>query len=201
MLAEHLVYNAAIAIVVGMIFFRFTGRDNSWIIILVTYVPDLDKITGPVLRQFGITVLIEGQRIQHGTFHNIAVMVVFAVLMGFLLHPFGIPYFDSCILSAIGFSGHLFEDALVYPASYKYLWPFSNKLLGLAWLPTGISEESYTANFLHIANAEVLSIGLVILLGVALFRTWYEGTGWIRWYMPEKVYRNIFLPSVKEKTP
>jgi hypothetical protein len=192
MLAEHLVYTTAIAVIAGMLFFRYTGRDTSWIVILVAYAPDSDKILDPVLNGIGFTVLFEAHTIHHGTFHNIAAMVIFAVIIAFLFHPFGIRFLDSFIFTIIGFGAHLVEDALVYPANYMYLWPFSHDKLGLAWLPVNGSEESYNADFFHIANTEVLLIGLVLLMSAILIRTRVEGPGWIRWYMPEKVYRYIF---------
>jgi hypothetical protein len=75
-----------------------------------------------------------------------------------------------------------------------YLWPLSSQKLGLAWLPVG-SEEVYNATFLHIANIEVLVIGLFLLLLAVLVRTRAEGFGWIRWYMPARVYRVLFAPA------
>lgn len=196
MLAEHLVFTSAIAVIVGMLFFHYTGRDSSWIIILVSYAPDFDKISDRFLNQLGFTVLFDGNPIHHGTFHNIAAMLLFAVIMAFLLHPLGFRFFDTFIFSIIGFGAHLFEDALVYPSDYMYLWPFSQEKLGLTWLPVNGYEESYNSNFFHIANTEVLIIGITFLLIAILIRTWLEGTGWIRWYMPEKVYL-FFTPDKK----
>lgn len=198
MLAEHLVYNIAIAIIAGMIFFRFTGRDCSWIIILVTYVPDLDKIAHFILYDFGILLLYQGHTIHHGTFHTIAAMLIFGVIIAFLLHPFGIRFFDAFLFTIIGIGAHLFEDALVYPANYMYLWPLSDDKIGLAWLSSGLSEESYTSNFFHIANTEVLLIGLAFLAAAVLIRTRVEGPGWIRWYMPEGIYRKYFARDTRK---
>jgi hypothetical protein len=192
MMAEHLVFTAAIAVLVGMISFRLTGRDSSWIVVLVSYAPDLDKISDAILNGIGFTVLFEGHTIHHGTFHTVAAMVIFAVIIAFLLHPLGIPTLDSFIFTLIGFCAHLFEDALVYPANYMYLWPFSRQKLGLAWLPVTGSEESYNANFFHLANTEVLLIGLIFLILALLVRTRVAGSSWIRWYMPEKVYQKFF---------
>jgi len=192
MLAEHLVYSTALAVIAGMLFFRYTGRDESWIIILVSYAPDLDKIADPILDRIGFTVLFEGHTIHHGTFHNIAAMVIFGVIMAFLLSPLGIRYLDAFLFSVIGFGAHLFEDALVYPADYTYFWPFSHAKTGLGWLPFTGTEESYNADFFHIANTEVLLIGLIFLLIAVLVRTRVEGPGWIRWYMPASVYRRFF---------
>jgi hypothetical protein len=191
MMAEHLVYSAAIAVLAGMISFQLTGRDNSWIVLLVSYAPDLDKIMNIFLHRIGIIVMYDGHTIHHGTFHTVAAMIFFGIILAFILHPLGIRFFDTILFTIIGFGAHLFEDALVYPANYMYLWPLSSEKLGLAWLPVG-SEEVYNATFLHIANTEVLYIGLVFLILALLVRTWAEGTGWIRWYMPKKVYRKFF---------
>jgi hypothetical protein len=193
MLAEHLVYTSAIAIIAGMILFRFTGRDTSWIIILVSYVPDLDKIADRILNGIGFTVLFEGHTIHHGTFHNIAAMIIFAVIIAFLLHPLGIRYLDAFIFTIIGFGAHLFEDALVYTSNYMYLWPLYRGKMGLGWLPVNGIEENYKADFFHIANSEVLFIGMIFLFAAILIRTRFEGPGWIRWYMPEKLYRWCFF--------
>ncbi|MFZ0006249.1 MAG: metal-dependent hydrolase [Methanoregula sp.] len=192
MLAEHIIYNAAIAIIVGMLFVRYFGRDTTWIIILVSWAPDLDLFAKGILNKIGITLLFYGQPIQHGTFHNIAAMVIFGIIVAFLLAPFGLRFFDSMFFAMIGFGGHLFEDALVYLTDYRYFWPFSNKLMGLSWLPVG---TPYKATFFHIANTEVLVIGLVLLSVAIMIRTRVEGHGWIRWYMPDKVYQRFFAKT------
>lgn len=194
MLAEHFVYTAAVAVIAGMLSFRFTGRDCSWIAVLVSYAPDLDKITNFFLQGIGLVVMYDGHIIHHGTFHTVAAMIFFSVVLAFVLHPLGIRFFDTIFFTIVGYGAHLFEDALVYPANYMYLWPLSSQKLGLAWLPVG-SEESYNATFLHIANIEVLAIGLLLLVLAVMVRTRVEGSGWIRWYMPARVYHALFGPS------
>jgi len=192
MLAEHIIYSTALAILVGMIFYRFTGRDSSWIIILCAWIPDIDLIANGVLNRFGFTLLFEGHKITHGVFHNIAMMVIFGILVAFLLNPFGIRFFDALFFAVIGFGAHLFEDALVYKAGYPYLWPFYSKDLGFGLLPNILTEENYFRDFFGIANTYVLIVGLVVLLVAIIIRTYAEGPAWIRWYMPEKVYRKLF---------
>jgi len=192
MIAEHLIYSTALAILVGMLFFHYTGRDSSWIIILCAWIPDIDLIANRILTSFGFTLLFEGHKITHGVFHNIAIMVIFAIFVAFILHPFGIRFFDAFFFAVIGFAAHLFEDALVYKVGYPYLWPFSSKDLGFGLLPNMISEENYIRNFYGIANTEVLIIGLLFLLVAIIIRTYVEGKTWIRWYMPEKVYVKLF---------
>jgi len=192
MLAEHIIYSVALAILVGMLFYRFTGRDSSWIIILCAWVPDIDLIANGVLTRSGFTLLFEGHRISHGVFHNIAIMVIFGILAAFLLHPFGIRFFDAFFFAVIGFGAHLVEDALVYKVGYPYLWPFSSEDLGIGLLPNILSEENYFRTFFGIANTEVLIIGLVFLLVALLIRTYWEGSTWIRWYMPHRLYVKLF---------
>lgn len=198
MLAEHLVYTAALAIIAGMLFSRFTGRDTSWIIILVSYLPDLDKVADRILNAGGFTLLFEGHTIHHGTFHNIVAIGLLAVMVAFLLHPLGIRFFDSVIFTVTGLGAHLVEDALVYADNYLFLWPFSREKIGLAYLPVGGSEETYTTDFFHIANTEVLMIGLSLLLLAIIVRSRLEGPGWIRWYMPERIFTAFSSPG---KTP
>jgi len=192
MIAEHIIYSTAIAILVGMLFFKYTGRDYSWIIILCAWAPDIDVIANPVLTRFGFTLLFEGHRISHGVFHNIAVMVIFGILVAFLLHPLGIRFFDALFFSIIGFGAHLVEDALVYKVGYPYLWPFSSQELGWGLLPNIVSEENYIRDFFGIANTEVLVIGFLAVLIAIIIRTYVEGPTWIRWYMPDKVYGKLF---------
>ena len=192
MLAEHFIYSAAIAILVGMLFFKYTGRDSSWIIILCALAPDIHMIANRVLTRFGFTLLFEGHKITHGVFHNIAMMVIFGILLAFLLNPFGIRFFDALFFAVIGFGAHLFEDALVYKAGYPYLWPFYSKDLGFGLLPNILTEENYFRDFFGIANTYVLIVGLVVLLVAIIIRTYAEGPAWIRWYMPEKVYVKLF---------
>ncbi|MGA2913371.1 MAG: metal-dependent hydrolase [Methanoregula sp.] len=193
MLAEHIIYSSALAILVGMVFYKYTGRDFSWIIILCAWAPDLDFIANRGFRYLKIRLLLNGSSIQHGTFHNIAFMVIFGIAMAFLLHPLGIKFFDSLFFSMIGFGAHLFEDALVYKVGYTFLWPFSSEVLGIGLLPNMMNEENYIRDFFGIANTEVLIIGLLLLLVAVIIRTWFEGSlSWLRCYMPHKMYENFF---------
>ncbi|HWS21668.1 MAG TPA: metal-dependent hydrolase [Methanoregula sp.] len=191
MISEHIIYSTAIAIIVGMLYYRYTGRDHSWIIILCAWIPDFDIIAKSALNKLGFIVLFDGQPIHHGTFHTVAMMVIFAILVAFLLHPFGIRFIDSLFFATIGFGTHLFEDALVYKVGYMYLWPFITENLGIGILPNIISEENYFRDFFWVANTEVLIIGILVLIAAMLIRTSVEGTSWIRFYLPESMYKKI----------
>jgi membrane-bound metal-dependent hydrolase YbcI (DUF457 family) len=193
MFLEHIIYSTALAILIGMVFYKYTGRDSSWIIIPCSLLPDLDVVTNPVLRSLGIRLLLDGSSIHHGTFHNIAFMMLFGIAVAFLLNPLGIRFFDSLFFAMVGFGAHLLEDWLVYDPGYMFLWPFSSKILGFGLLPDIMNEENYVKDFFRIANTEVLLLGLALLLLAIIIRTYYErSSSWIRWYMPDSVYKRFF---------
>ncbi len=172
MLIEHLFYSAGIAIVVGMIYNHFTGKDPSWIIVISAFAPDIDLILNPLLGMIGVAVVYHGNPISHGDLHNLAVLAVFAVVIAFLVYPLGISFIHSLLMGGIGFGAHLFEDALVYSSSYTFYWPISSVKAGFGILP-----ESH--NFLHIANIETMIVGIFLVILAIGIRIGYEGTEWL----------------------
>lgn len=156
-----------------MIFSRYTGRDPSWIIIAVTFVPDIDYALEMIQEWSWLDLPFE---IQHGDLHNVLFLIVFSLLFAGVLRYFGIRFIDALFCSAIGISAHFFEDLLVFNPAYAFLWPYSTKIFGL-----GIMEN--TRNLFGIANSTVLIIGIVLLAGAVLVRTLVEGTGWWRVFL------------------
>ena len=173
MLFEHWIYSTAIAIIVGMLYYKFTGRDYSWIIIASAYAPDVDMIADAALKKIGVTVLVYGSPISHGDFHNIAVLLVYALSVALLLHPIGIRLKDSFFFASVGFAAHMFEDALVFNPAYPFFWPLSIQKFG-------IGIFNYTRDWHGIANEETLIIGIIAVVFCVMLRTAYEGTGWIK---------------------
>ncbi len=157
MLSEHLLYSLAIAIVFGAVYRRLTGRDYWWIIVASAFVPDIDLIANIALKKLGVTVLVFGVPIAHGHFHNILVMLLYAVAMAFLLHPLGIRLMDSFIFALVGFVAHMFEDAIVANPAYPFFYP-------LTIHRNGLGIFSYHADILGIADREVLILGIVFLM-------------------------------------
>lgn len=153
-----------------MVYYKQTGRDHSWIIIGSAYVPDLDIIADAMFKKIGITVLIHDNPIKHGDFHNIAVLLLFAVLVALLLQTVGIRLMDSFIFASVGFGAHLFEDALVFNPEYCFFWPLSAQKFGI-----GIVE--YNRDWYGIANTEMFVMGLIAVILCAVIRTVYEGDG------------------------
>lgn len=82
MLIEHLIYSAALAVIVGMIYVSLTGRGPSWIIIAVAFIPDIDFGLDQLSKIPGITLSFT---VRHGNFHNIMALV-FSPLLLLRLH-------------------------------------------------------------------------------------------------------------------
>jgi len=119
------------------------------------------------LRKIGVTVLVYGAPINHGDFHNLGVLLVYAVAVSFLLHPLGIRFIDSFIFASVGFAAHLLEDALV-SNGYRMLWP-------LSFQKFGIGVFKYRADLYGVADKEVLAVGLILVGVCAVVRTMYDG--------------------------
>jgi membrane-bound metal-dependent hydrolase YbcI (DUF457 family) len=174
---EHLVYSAALAVIVGMIFSRYYSRNPSWIIIAVAFVPDIDLAIQAVLQAIRrLTRIFFPVAIHHGDLHNVLFLILFSLLFAWLVHSVGIRFTDGLICSAIGIAAHLFEDALIANPAYVFLWPITIQRFGI-----GIMKE--TPNIFGIANSTVLPIGIILLAGVVLVRTLVEGTGWWRVFL------------------
>lgn len=157
MLSEHLLYSLAIALVFGAVYRRLTGRDYWWIIVASAFIPDLDLIADAALRTLGITVLVFGAPIDHGHFHNILVMLLYAVTMAFLLHPLGIRLMDSFVFALAGFAAHMFEDAIVANPAYPFLYPLTVHRFGIGFF-------SYRADIFAVADREVLIAGIILVI-------------------------------------
>jgi hypothetical protein len=174
MFIEHLLYSAAFALIVGMVYYRWTGRDPSWIIILCAFVPDISQIA---YQGSGVSITGGCPFGVHSLLHSAGVLLVFSLALGALLVPFGIRFWEGSLFAGIGFAAHLFEDALVFNPAYPFFWPFSSEIYGI-----GLIE--YTRDFYGIADIRVLIVGLVLFLLAVAIRTHYEGKQWIYHYLP-----------------
>lgn len=161
MLLEHLVYSFAVALIAGMIYNHYTGRDPSWLIILGTIVPDIDYVL------YQINYLITGNDflvIIHGTFHNVLAVVVISLIVGFILLKIEMPFYESSIFFGIGMMCHFIEDSLVYANLYSYYYPFSPDKMGWGWI-------NETQDIFHLAGVEVLIPGVALLCMAIIIRS------------------------------
>ena len=168
MYIEHLIYSAALAVIVGMIFFRLKGTDPSWIIIAVAFVPDIDLLFQVLHKIPGIALPF---MVRHGDFHNIIALVFFSIIIAAIASAIGMWFSDAFVCAVIGIAAHFFEDALIADPVYRFFWPFSLQNKGI-----GIFKE--VPDILGIANSEVLLYGIVLLAIALCIRTLVEGRGW-----------------------
>jgi hypothetical protein len=103
MLIEHWIYSTAIAIIAGMIHFKRTGRDPSWIIIASAYAPDFDIVAGELFKKLDLNILIDGAPIRHGDFHNIAFLLLFSTAAALVLRLAGMRFVDSFLFAGMEF--------------------------------------------------------------------------------------------------
>jgi membrane-bound metal-dependent hydrolase YbcI (DUF457 family) len=165
---EHLIYSAALAVIVGMIFSRLKGSDPSWIIIAVAFVPDIDLGLQELSVIPGITLPF---MVRHGDFHNILALIFFSVVIAAAASTARMWFSDAFVCAVIGIAAHFFEDALIADPAYRFFWPFSLQRYGI-----GIFTE--TPDVLGIANSEVLLFGFILLSVALCIRTLVEGKGW-----------------------
>lgn len=163
MFIEHVIYSLAAAILVS-IFVREVQGTHLWVIMLGACAPDIDGIIDLIREPlfFTPTTLLPHMTAHSRYFHNIAVLLVFSVIVGVLLFRHGQPFLLSAACAGFGFATHLFEDALVYAEGGAFLWPITSEPLGIGLFP------GYSRDFFEVANAEVLTIGLLLLASVLL---------------------------------
>ena len=109
MIFEHLIYSTAIAIIAGMLWFKRTGRDPSWIIIASAYAPDFDILAGELLKKLDLNNLITTP-IVHGDFHNIAFMLLFAIAAALVLRLAGMRFGESVLFAGFGEGAHKMKN-------------------------------------------------------------------------------------------
>ncbi|HWQ20446.1 MAG TPA: metal-dependent hydrolase [Methanotrichaceae archaeon] len=176
MMIEHIFYSFALAMIFGLVYYRFTGRDCWWIIAASALAPDLDMIANFALRKVGVVLIVQGHHIVHGDFHTLIALALYALIVAFFLNPFGVKFMDGLIFALVGFSAHFFEDFLVEDPAYDFLYPLTGRVFGWGLLPN-------VHNFYGIANVEVLAIGLVLAaaslaIRIIFKRRWHAKSLW-----------------------
>ena len=167
MYIEHLIYSAALAIIIGMAFLRYTGRDQSWIIIFASIVPDTDYLFKIGCEFFSP---LPSPTFMHGDFHAIPGLIFFSFFIALFFSNAGIKFKHALFFSVVGYSSHLIEDFIVHPPYFnRYLYPFDTTLYGTKIL-SDVPD-------LVIANSGTLLIGVMVLCAAIIVRTRIE-PGW-----------------------
>lgn len=188
MLLEHLVYSAAIAIIAGMVFLRYTGRDPSWLIVIMTIIPDTDYVVNVIMRWCNCEFPFI---LNHGDFHNLVGLTFFSLVAALICSRIGIGFGSAFVCSCIGYSAHFIEDFIVYPPAYTYLFPFDLTQYGVNIIPE-------TANIYGVAGTEVLFVGIIIFCMAVCIRM-YLDSGWtIKHYIDDWIYSGQKLKCYAE---
>lgn len=174
MIIEHFLYNIAIAILVGIFYNKYFKRNPTWIIVFCAGLPDIDYI----LQSFCFLIYdntgyILPIMINHGNFHSFVVIVVLAVVFGYIIHKyFGENIYDSMILVFIGSLAHFICDLIVYTYTYYPFYPLN----GFAIKTIAVIEE--TRNMpLGLGDWDIFIIGICFVTYACIIKFAIEGVG------------------------
>ena len=131
MLFEHLIYSTAIAIIAGMLWYKHTGRDPSWIIIASAFAPDFDIVAGELLKKLDLNILTNGSPIVHGDFHNIAFLLLFAIAAALVLRLAGMRFWDSFLFAGFGEGAQVFREELIANSTIRSCRPKTKRRRGI----------------------------------------------------------------------
>ena len=178
MWTEHLLYSAAIAILVGMVLKHYKINDISWILVPMAAVPDIDY---PISHLMTFVGLRYPYIWNHGDFHNLIGMLVLPSIITIYLYRKKIGDFLLIwIMCTFGFALHLLEDMFVYDDIYSVLYPIKTNVYGWNIVPESGS--------LIIGGQGVFTVGFIFLAAVILIRVAFTGDDWIYGY--QKDYHN-----------
>jgi membrane-bound metal-dependent hydrolase YbcI (DUF457 family) len=167
MYIEHIVYGLALAIVAVML---LKPREAGWctlIIVVSGCIPDIDGIFDIIRNPPEFTSGLIPHMVEHSRyFHTMGALLVYAIFAGIVLARWqGLKFSECVFFGGAGFAVHLLEDALVYNPSSAVFWPLSPQEVGIGLLP-------HSRDFFSVANSEVLTVGMVLLMvavGISMF--------------------------------
>ena len=172
MLIEHILYNLAVAILVGILYIKYKGRNPSWIIVASAWILDIDYLIQFVCYDivYNNTKIVLPLMIRHGDFHNIFMIVILSIIFGWVcVKYFNENIYDAMICIGIGGSVHYICDIMVYDNWYNLFYPFGDSLSrGFAILPE-------TRNIFGIGDWTILTVGLGMLIWVCLLKFSIDG--------------------------
>lgn len=183
MLLEHGIYTAALAVIVAMLYERYTKNDPiivAGVVWLAMFIPDTDYIVRVSLQyayphKFPV--------IQHGDFHNIFVLTLVTIIGGYLVYrKYGkakitLLAASTCIF--LGFLSHLVEDAFVYKEAYPFLAPFTSKVWDTGFL---VATNDIVIKGIPIGSSHVYIVGIMLLSAAIMIRVRVQGFEWLEYY-------------------
>lgn len=167
MIVEHILYNIAVALIVGLLYTTYTNRDPSWLVAVAAFLPDVDYIL-----QFIWSRLKIGPGIltpYHGDFHNILAIVVLTLIFSYLVWKYlNIEFIDAIVCIGIGGFTHLISDMLVYTHVYELFYPFP-------YITPTTALMVETRKFFGIGDFNIIMMGILFISYCLLIKFVIEG--------------------------
>jgi membrane-bound metal-dependent hydrolase YbcI (DUF457 family) len=167
MIIEHILYNLSIAILIGIVYNKYTNRNPTWLIVAAAYLPDIDYILQSIWIMLGINPGLLTP--YHGDFHNIVFVSLLIIIFAYIYKKYynGL-FIDGIICIGIGGFAHILEDIIVYDHNYYLLYPFSKLPFHTPnWIPE-------TRN-LVIGDSYIIFIGICCIIFALVFKFAIEG--------------------------
>lgn len=168
MIIEHILYNIAVALIVGLLYTTYTNRDPSWLVAAAAFLPDVDYIL-----QFLWSKLKLGPGIltpYHGDFHNILAIIVLTIIFSYIVWKYwNIDFIDGFICIGIGGFTHLLCDMLVYTHVYELLYP-------LPYITSTTALIIETRKFFGVGDLNIILLGIIFILYCLSIKFIIEGS-------------------------
>ena len=160
MYIEHVCFNLALAILVTLLADQKNAGWYTVVILVSGCMPDIDGIFSADPESPVFTGgIIPGMAFHLRYFHSIGILFIYAVVVaGLLAYYHRLDFRIIALFAGTGFGAHLLEDAFVYNPASAVFWPLSSQEVGIGIFP------SYSRDFFSIANGEVFSIGIILLV-------------------------------------
>jgi len=170
MILEHVLYNLAVAIIVGIVYQQYTGRNPTWLIVAAAYLSDIDYILQFIWYTiYDNTGIILPITVRHGDFHNILSIVVLTLLFAWVYKKYlhGI-FMDGVICIGIGGFLHYICDIMVYDNIYHPFYPFKYSMYTWNLIPE-------TRNLMDIGDTRIMFIGICLVIFCIMIKFAIEG--------------------------
>lgn len=171
---EHILYSFSLAILVGLYYDKTINKSYTsksflyyalstpaMLIVFTAYILDTDYIaqyTEYILIKLFHTHSKTLYVIHHGDFHNIFMICVFTIILGYVYKVYYGDFTWGLICAGIGSSFHLICDFVVYNRDYYIYMPF-NHIPTHAW---NIIPETY--NLGMFGDTKIIMIGILFIL-------------------------------------
>ena len=173
MLGEHVLYSLAVAIIFGTLYERKYGYALPiWIIVACAWAPDADYI----IQHICFTYCYNSRFfIEHGDFHNLFIMLLFAFVAAYLFEKYKNYDFKNTFLCVmVGLTTHMLCDYLVYPST---VYPLSRLFPSIKLTYVNVIPEM--GSWHGIGEPRLFVGGFILVLLALIVNFIYSESKWI----------------------